>query len=308
MAQYNVPAPITINGLATDFETAKLGLSEVMLHSTSKLVDYRPMMYNKANFKQKTMKKKVYAGLTQAATWDAESPIPTAGMQFLYDVSATHAWFAKATEYTLDSETFDEYNLLNRLPAELGKAVGEKYQRLAAAHFNDGFTTAWEDGTYFFSASHPYDSRYSSSTYQSNLVSGALAVSTLQDAINLLLNVRDPLNRPMTMMPKYLYVHPTKVITARQILGIDMAMEYNKADNNRNPFKDYSIKVIPFPWMSTTTMWFLQGDETFTYYSEAVGPTTKVDRTDSHALKMEEYFCCAFWAEFWQGWVGSLGT
>ena len=308
MAQYTVPSPISINGFSVEWETAKVGLHEVILHSADAIRDFVPELYNKSDFKQKTMKKKVYSGLTQAAEWSTDNIISPEAMAFLYDVDATHYFYAKACQYNLEAKTFDEYDMLKRLPGEVGKALGEKKQRLGAAFFNDGFYTQWKDGRNFFAADHPFDRRVTGVLSQSNLVEGALCVSTLQDAINLLINARDPLGRPMNYLPKRLWVHPTRVMYARQILGVDMGVEYGTPDRNRNPFRDFTVEVMPFPWFTSTTMWMLQGTDTHTFYSMPVNVTTNVEQTDAHGIKLEGWFACAFWAEMWQGWVGSIGV
>lgn len=304
MAQYEVMAPITINGLATDMETAKKGLDKIAMRTATTVRDYIPMLYKSATFQQLTKKSKVYSGLTEATDWDLESIMEPEGMEFLYDVTATHYGYKKATSYTYKAQLFDEYNVFPKLAKQLGLSLGHKRQKLGASLFNNGFTTNFADGVPFFSAAHPNDLRIGGT--QSNLVAGGLSVSTLTDAINLLMDMRDPLGRPLNYMPKRLWVHPTKAIFARQILGVN-GMEYGTANNNKNPFSDFKLEVMEYPWFTTSTQWMLQADDYETYVSAKVGFKTKMEQQDDYSIRHEGHFVDAYWAESWMGFVSSTG-
>lgn len=308
MAVREIIAPMTTLGLDPDQKLAIRGLSGVTCKSVDSVRDYIPMLYTAENFPEKSMTKKVYSGLPIAGAWDGQSVITPVGLEYLYDVTAEHLWYANATSYTYDGQTFDIYDLLRPNAAkQLGLSMAWKKQVLGAYLFNQGFTTAGADGVYFFSASHPSDSR-SAITTQSNLVSGALNVTTLNEAKNLLINLRDPLGRPRNMMPKYLYVYPTQVDYAKAVLAKGMGNEYNTADKKRNLFEDYSIEVVPYPWFSTATMWMLQGTQSFCKYSVKIAPTSRMKEQDDWSVKHDVAFCMAFWAESWEGFVGSLGV
>jgi len=310
MAQYEIPAPITINGVATDFEVVKKGLEKVTMNTVKSIPDWIGMIYKPGDFTAYTMKKKVLSGLTDAGAWDGVDEIPTEGLEFLYDLTATHAFYAKGTEITLPMATFDIYNIMDAVPRELGIALGWKRQKVALAPLTTGFTTEFADGVYFFSASHPNDARYTTATTQSNLVSGALSVSTLASAINAMVAFTDPLGRPRRRIPRRLWVAAGKGMQARTYLNVGMNMESGTANNNRNPFREFPIEVVECNIINetSTTMWFLQADDSAAYKSTRIPVKTMTRQQDNHAIKHEGIFCDAYWFEDWTGWVGSLGV
>lgn len=306
MAQYSVNTPITLQGLSTTMETAKKGLNKITLKNAKSVKDYLPMLYKSQAFPQLTIKNKVYSGLTMASTWDGKSIIEPEGLEFLYDVTAQHYFFGKSTAYGYDAFLFDEYKLLQKLSKELGLSVAVKKQLLGASLFNNGFLTACPDGQPFFSTTHPNDARIGGT--QSNLISGGLSVSTLVDAINLLINMRDPLGRPLNYLPKRLFVHTTKAIYAKQMVAGAGGFEYGNADHNKNPEEFEKIEVMPYPWFSTTTQWMLQAQDFETYISEKVGLKTTMEEQDDHSIKHDAIFVNSMWAESWMGYVGSTGV
>lgn len=307
MAVREIIAPMTTLGLDPDQKLAIRGLSGLAVKSADSVRDYIPMLYSADKFPEKSMTKKVYSGLPPAVAWDGASVITAQGLEYLYDVTAEHLWFANATSYTFDAQTFDIYDLFPKAAKQLGLSISNKMQKLGALLFNNGFTTAGPDGVYFFSASHPSDSRSPIAT-QSNLVAGALNVTTLNEAKNLLINTRDPLGNPMNYRPKSLYVYPTQVDYAKAVLAKGMGNEYNTADKKRNLFDDYSIEVVPYPWFSTATQWMLQANESQAKYSMKVAPVSKTKEQDDWSVKHDMAFAVAFWAESWEGFVGSLGV
>jgi len=310
MAQHTVSAPFTIAGFNTDNETAKLGLQEVIIDSASQIEDFTAQIYKKnTKANQLTFKSKIYAGFPRAATWSKTvDNISTGTMQFLWDVDATHLWYGLAGEMTKEELQFDPYGINNKIPTEIGKGLGELKQVLSAAFINDGFDTLWEDGSYFFGSDHAYSGNSSvSSSTQSNVVTGTASVSVAAEAINKMINQRDPMGRPLKIMPKRLFCYPTAVMLWKQILAT--TDEYGTANRNESPFKDYKgIQVVAWPWLDSTTKWVLQGSDYDTYFSQPVGIQTKYKDTDANGRRIEGYFSIAYWAERWQGYVGGLGT
>ena len=312
MAQREIPSPITINGISIDWETAKKGLDKVLWQSAGNVRDYVSLLFKDGTFKDKTMKRKAFSGLPEAQEWNAKDVIPSQGINFMWDVTATHAWYANAVEYDLESKTFDPYDIIPRLPKELGLSMAVKRQRLAAKFFVDGFTNAGNtpDGKAFFALDHPNDPRLGGT--QGNLVNGSIGVATFTNAINLLLGMTDPLGRPLNARPRRLFVHPTKVITVKQILGIGMEKEFATANDNeaRNPFKDYDIAVVPFPWLGASCVdyWVLQASEHECYWSDAVKLQTRMTEGDNHSTRHEAWFSSTCWYDSWVGYVGGTGA
>lgn len=315
MAAAVINSPITPTALGWDLVQA--GLDKVTMDAAKSIDDFGPMLFNSAPFGSggvKQITRKVYSGITDANAWDNETSdvIPDAGIEFLYDVVARQYWFANGVQYTLDMKTFDPYGMKAKLANALGLSARVKRQKLFADWFNTGFATsghAWnsvESGVAFFSASHPNDTRIGG--VQSNLVTGTQSVATFSSAIDLIINLRDPLGNPLNLMPKRLFVYPTRVQEAREYLNIGSMLKSGTANNDRNPFKDYQIEVIAYPWLTSTTAWFMQANEHQCFYNEAVGVRTALTELPNHGTKHDIFFCQSRWADGWQGYVGGAGT
>jgi hypothetical protein len=293
-----------MKGISTDLATTKKGLDKVIMRSAESITDYVSMLYKPENFSQLSKTSKVYSGLTEANTWDGESIITPEGIEYLFDITAVHALFSKAYSITYNQQIYDEYAFNPKVAQELGQALGERRQKNAASLFNNGFSTdLYADGVYFFSASHP--NAASVGGVQSNLVTGGVSLTVLNNMVNLLLNLRSPLSRPVKYLPAEWLVHPTKVMLANQI--VKSIREYGTANNTRNQFDDFNIKVVGYPWFSSTTMHILRADKFETKVSKKVGFQTEWKELDDKSLKHQGWFGDAFWADDWRGWVGSTG-
>ena len=298
--------PINFNGISLTAEQAMKGLEKISVKQTKAIRNYEGMLYKSKNFNEFKIKGKVMSGLPDAIEWDGESIIESQSISELYDYVAQQYGYANAAEFSWKAKRFDTYKFLKQA-TDLGRSLAHKRQRASAALFNNGFATACSDGQYFFDTDHPYAPNSGLSTTQSNLVSGPLGVSTLQDAIHKIVDCRDPLGRPLNLEPKRLYVDRTKVMYAKQFLGLGMGNEYGTADSKRNTFKDFSIEVVPYPYFSNATQWMLQGSETETYMCVNTDFTYTSDETDAHGWKMDGFFWVAYWEEGWWGWVASTG-
>ena len=96
MAQYEIPAPITINGVATDFEVVKKGLEKVTMNTVKSIPDWIGMIYKPGDFTAYTMKKKVLSGLTDAG----------AAAAFVRGIALYAAWTTDEQEWTAFQAAF----------------------------------------------------------------------------------------------------------------------------------------------------------------------------------------------------------
>jgi phage major head subunit gpT-like protein len=203
------------------------------------------------------------------------------------------------------------YGIGNPLNAELGKSAASKRQKLAGAFFNDGFDTAWYDGVYFFSASHPYapNSGIASTTYQSNLISGALSHATLEDMITAGRGFKDPMGRPIPQSPQTLFVDPSNEEYARYLLNDGMGLKSETSNNDKNPYSRFGIKVVSYPYFELTTQYMMKFSGAKSYVNDMIpiGPLPNVPQAN-HSIKTDIFFVIAFWEENWTGWVGSTGV
>ncbi len=303
---------------ALGWDVVMQGLNKLTLKEATNIRDYIPELFSKEPFPTnvKKLKRKVYSGMDDATAWAEETnaTIPDGSIAFMFDITARQYWYANGCQYNMDMKTFDPYGMKSKQAIALGNSAKVKRQKLGAAWFNNGFSTdsavhdwpAIETGVAFFSASHTTAPQNTTTTH-SNLVAGTQSVSAFMDAIDLLMDCRDYLNRPLNLVPRRLFVYPTKVATAKEYLGIGMKEKYGTANHDRNPFGDFDIEVVPYPWFGTTTRWALQADKTSTYFNEAVGIDTRTQELANHATKQDIFFSIALWADDWRGWVGGQG-
>lgn len=322
MAQQEIPSTITLNGVSVDWETAKKGLDKVLWQTAKSVEDFVPKFFKKGDFKQKMLKRKAYSGIPEAQLWGpggaAGVIIPAQGIEYLWDIIATHFWYGNAVVYDIESKTFDEYNMIPKLPIELGKSMTTKRQKLVSSFFLNGFSQNGPDGVPFFSQYHPMDTRLGG--VQGNVIPGTLSVTVLDAAINALIGLTDPLGRPMNYTPKRLFVHPTKVMSARQILGLGMERVYQgpanpstsgiQNTNNviRNEYQDFNIEVVSWPWIYPIDAAILQANDYETYWSDAVAMQTKMKEQDDHSTRHESWFSSAAWFDNYLGYVGITGA
>jgi hypothetical protein len=308
MPQKEIPSIITLNGVSMTWETAKLGLDKVLWNTADSVKDFVPLLTKKGDFKQKTLKRKTFSGIADATDWDASSVISAQGIEQMYDIIATHTWYGNAVIYDLETKTFDEYNMIPKLPVELGKSMAVKRQRLLWAFFLNGYSQNGIDGVPFFSQYHPNDNRIGGT--QANVVQGTLGTATLDAAINMLLGLTDPLGRIRDYTAGKLFVHPTKWMLARQVLGIDMDKMYQPDSNNsiRNEYKDFDIEIVKWPWMYPTDTWILQANEHEVRWSDAISMQTRMKEEDDHSTRHESWASSAVWYDNWNGYVGGTGA
>lgn len=309
MAIRLITSPISLVGLDPDLRTAIKGFEKVTVNSAESVEDFIPKLYKPKSFKEKRITFPVYAGLPDAETWDGKSTITAREMAYLHEITAEQYYWAQSVEFTFESQDFDIYGINGKKAKELGTSLGWELQQQAADFFNDGFaTTAWADGVYFFSASHPLVGGGT----QSNLISGALSHDLLMDGLVALRNMTDPLGRNKRPgQGVRLWVESTQGPLARYIVNESLNWQSGSADNNQNPFKFFgNIEVVEWPHWDTTTKWMLQSVGDFeSYVSYKHAPRLfPVKETDSHGMKQDGMFCVAFWTEDYTSFVGSLGV
>lgn len=308
MASRIIAMPITLEGLDPDLRTALLGLEKCVVNSVNSLTDFNAMLFESDNFSPKTKTIPVYAGLADAAQWDGISAITPSQLSYLYDITATQYYYANGISFTFDSLTFDEYDLNAKQSKGQGISAEAKRQKVGAAQlFNNAFTTNWFDGVPFFASNHP-NSPVIGGT-QSNLISGALSHDTLQDAIDAMCAFTDPMGRALDVQPTELWVDMSKISLGEYVLNSGNALKSGTGDNDNNPFK--GIKLVPYPYFSTTTKWALRGrgrNGNPCKKSRKLYKLMAPRENDAHGYQRDLIWCEAYWMEDWTTWVGSLGT
>lgn len=172
-----------------------------------------------------------------------------------------HTTFSKG--FNIEKELYDDeqYNIMNKRAAALGRAANSTIERKAATVYNNAFSTNGYDGVPLISASHP---RLDNGGNVTNLVPSnpALSETSLEDAITIAMKDQvDERGVPIVVQPKILLVAPDNYLTARKILESVQSTTPggtggNFARNDKNVIKG-SLRPVSWVYLTNPTAWFL---------------------------------------------------
>lgn len=248
------------------------------------------------------------AGLTNFGVWADGTAINYEAVESRYLSKLTHITYAKGLRYTRDLKTDEKYGLMKQAVSEMALAAANTREGHASAFFNNGFTTVWNstEGQYFFDDDHPMSSRSSTST-DSNLVTGALSLTTLESAIIAMRDTLDDVGRKMNIRPIRLWVPSALEFTAKKIL--QSPDDPSTANRSVNPVHNLGLQLVVWPNLSSTTAWMLQGDYAKTLWYDRVPLNEAMEEDfDTGDTKHKAAYRSSVGAADWRGWVGSLGT
>jgi phage major head subunit gpT-like protein len=212
-------------------------------------------------------------------------------------------------ETTEEAEADDRWGIIKQLPAELGRSAAATDELIAFLNLNQAFAgpRVGIDSVYLCSASHPY---IGSATVQSNLVTGALGVSTLQDGLNKMNNLKLSNGRPALARADILLVAAgsdnywiAKDLTKNEF-------KYQSADRDLNPFTGEGLTMVAVDWLSTNTNWFLLDSKLhdLTMFTRMENKKTSgVDPRNGNSFMSYKHRKTADFFN-WQGVVGSTGA
>lgn len=190
-------------------------------------------------------------------------------------------------------------------------ALGMMYTQEQAATnlLNNGFVTTYNSGLdslALFSASHvTYGG--TGATY-SNLQTGSLSRTTLQQALDKIKTLKDDRGRPIMVTPKLLVIPPELEWKAKELLLSEYQPE--TANNEINALKG-TLSYVVNRYLTSTTAWFVLADKSVIdlqhYWFDQPKPKAyEDDNTDSMIFKSTMRMVDSFWN--WRGVVGSAGT
>lgn len=303
-------APATLSGLRSELKVP--GLRQVFFNSAKSVNTLIPTLFKVQTSKRSFEETLSMTGITDFVALAEGSTISAQAIGQGYKSRWTHVRYANGTSYTQDAIDDELYGVLKDKAETLGKSSARTREKQAASFFNGGQTTVWntEEGQFFFDTDHPIDPRAltigSASTF-SNLVTGDLAISTLQEAIVLLQTCPDAMGSPMNLSPRMLLVHPTKVFLAKQILG--SPGEHDSANRASNPFADFNIKVVSWPYLTSTSACFLGSDENPLIWFNRTPLKDDLDYDISSLIyKHVAHYRVSFGAKDPRGWVCITGS
>ena len=173
----------------------------------------------------------------------------------IYNVTYSHKKYTKGFKVTKELYEDDQYNVMKKKPAALGRAARRTVEYLAAGTFNNAFSTSYlgGDAKPLCSISHP---RADAGTAQSNANSSGIILSepNLETGRLAMRKVLDDKGMKIDSAADTLVVPVELEKTAHLI--IDSSLRQGTADNDANFYKG-TLKIISWIYLSSTTAWYL---------------------------------------------------
>lgn len=213
----------------------------------------------------------------------------------------------KITQEMIDHELYGQVEKFERA---LIKSAIDLQETKAALIFNNGFGTTDDDGF----SSTGFDGLQHFSTAHTRLDGGAvlrnrpstdvaLGVTGLQNAlIDYHTQMVDEHGRPALIQPKLLIVHPNNLFVARELL--ESEFKPGTANNEVNALRPEGLSFMLSHYLTSTTAWFLQGDQHDQNFIWDVRPRGGMEEDfDTEVIKrkvVEGFFVgCGEWRGTW---------
>ena len=187
-----------------------------------------------------------------------------------YDVTYRHKKYTLGFKVTREAIEDDLYRIVQRRPAEMGRAMRRGAENQAANVFINGFSTTYlgGDAKPIFSVSHP---RPDGGTAQSN--ASSTGITFTEDNLE---TGRLAIEGQLDDRGQIIDVSADKLLVPRQLnklahLVIDSTMRQGTADNDANFYKGM-LDIMVWKYLTSTTAWFLvdkstvQGRGTLTWF------------------------------------------
>jgi phage major head subunit gpT-like protein len=173
----------------------------------------------------------------------------------MYDKRYVHLKYTKGFKISEELYEDDQYNVMNKKPAALGRAARRTAENAAAGVFNNAFSTSYlgGDSKPLISVSHP---RADGGTSQSNAsATGITLTETNLETGRLAMRAQvDDKGMKIEAMADTLVVAPALEKQAHII--VDSNLRSDSADNDLNFYKG-KLKIVVWDWLTSTTAWFL---------------------------------------------------
>ncbi len=217
---------------------------------------------------------------------------------------------AKYTKYFRVSEDlreFGKYVTMGQRATSLGTKGRITREVLCANVYNTAFTANQADGVPLFSASHPgYPG--SGTTFSNVLATQAtLSYTSFQSVITAIKTQTDERGVLIQLIPRKLVVHPTYELTAREILkSSDRPDTASRASNEMKKIAP-NMELVVYPFLNSTTTWFVLCDTYHVYAYEHGGLRTRTaeDPFNGDAMVFGSFYLSSGASHFIGAYAGS---
>jgi hypothetical protein len=230
---------------------------------------------------------------------------PTSAQQKEYTYVVKASGY-KITDWMIRDEL---YGQAERFERDLMSSVRDDQEVAAFGLLNNAFgtTNTGFDGLQLCSTAH---TRLDGGSNQTNRPSTdvALSLSALHDAIIQFRKWRNDRGRPFIATPRMLCVPPDLMMVAAELLTTTRGKP-DTADNTRNVITDYGLTYKVCDYLTSTTAWFILGDNhdlNFLWrFQPESGSDTEFD-TDIVKRKVRQGYALGFGE--WRGVYGTSGA
>jgi len=225
-----------------------------------------------------------------------------------------HETYALGFRVTMEMMDDEQYNVIDRMPADLGDATREHKEILFWGIFNDAFdgnTYTDADGATALCASHTLlkSTGAAGAAFENQLNPGvALSVSGMEAMLDKFKLTPNESGRYIQISPSTLLVHTENSHLAHQLLNTEK--EPFTADNQVSTVNSSRTGISPLevPYLTDTDAWFFvapKNQHTFTWYNRmGVAFSNSKDSQTKDALFDVMYRASVTWDD-WRGVVGS---
>lgn len=222
-----------------------------------------------------------------------------------------HQAYGLAVAYSREMRNDDQYGIMMRLAAELGRSARYTAELFGHDVYNNGFTSSkyvGRDGQPLFSTAHPVPGT-GSTIANKPAVDVDLSQAALEAAIQSFETQVDDRGMPIDMAPRILLVHPLNRLNAKRLLESEFQPGSNV--NDINVLTDEGIVVMTSRFLTDPDAWFLLAppadiDVNF-FWREAPDTMTWEDQT-ADAIFHKIYMRISTGFGDWRGTYGSQGA
>jgi hypothetical protein len=172
----------------------------------------------------------------------------------------TQAKYTNGFRITEEMQKFNKISLMKTLTASLAQTMAEGKDIELAKMWNNTTATTYAagfDGLAIGSASHTCLDDVGT-TYD-NLISGDLTVANLESALQYFDAVYDDQGNIFVHIPRKLVVN--KNLRQRAYKILKSSGQYDEQSNTINAFKEYDLRTFVYHRLSSSTAWFVLGDQ-----------------------------------------------
>lgn len=262
-----------------------------------------------------------WTGLGDFATKGEGAPVsyddPIAGNE----KSFSHQRRALGYKITQEALDHDQFNQIVTLERELQVAADDDLETLGHLLLNNGFSNAKPANSGGYSAVG-FDALELFSSVHTE-ISGAATMrnepstpinldwTSFADGVTQFMLIKDNRDRPISIAPARLWVHPNDMHTAKEIL--QSSGKPGTANNDVNVLSG-AVELIVSQYLTDTNAWFIQGNfqdakGAVWFWDTTAGVRTAMDDDfDTEIIKRKAVHGESFGHGDWRNWYGSSGT